>query len=24
VGFVFDRSGFTSWKLTEIRLPAKR
>jgi hypothetical protein len=23
-GFVFDRSGFASWKLTEIRLPATR
>jgi hypothetical protein len=23
VGFVFDRSGFASWKLSEIRLPAK-
>lgn len=23
VGFVFDRSGFASWKLTEIRLPSK-
>lgn len=22
VGFVFDRSGFASWKLTEIRLPS--
>ena len=24
VGFVFDRSGFASWRLTEIRLPAKK
>lgn len=24
VGFVFDRSGFASWKLTEIRLPAEK
>jgi len=23
-GFVFDRSGFASWKLTEIRLPASK
>lgn len=23
VGFVFDRSGFATWKLSEIRLPAK-
>lgn len=23
VGFVFDRSGFAAWKLSEIRLPAK-
>ena len=23
VGFVFDRSGFATWKLTEIRLPAE-
>lgn len=23
-GFVFDRSGFASWKLTEIRLPATK
>lgn len=23
VGFVFDRNGFATWKLSEIRLPAK-
>lgn len=23
-GFVFDRTGFASWKLTEIRLPAEK
>jgi hypothetical protein len=23
-GFVFDRSGFADWKLTEIRLPARK
>jgi DUF2939 family protein len=23
VGFVFDRSGFANWKMTEIRLPTK-
>jgi hypothetical protein len=22
VGFVFERTGFANWKLTEIRLPA--
>jgi hypothetical protein len=24
VGFVFDRNGFASWKLSEIRLPAAK